>query len=374
RLRNEQDESQKALDQNPHSIQAHEKECLCLIVFNEAVLDEESLLQQKEKIKWLRVGDSNTGYFHKVVKGRINKIRIQVVRDASNVEYEGQFVKTAFVNHYQSFLELPIKRGPPRCAFKVDIQKAYDTVDWGSLPNILIGFGFHEMMISWIMVCVSSTTFSLNINGELCGFFQGKRGLRQGDPMSPYLFTLVMEVLTLMLKQKDVLGLVPSVPKSTAFFSNVPYSVKQVILKVTPFKEGDLHVKYLGVSLISSRLLCKDCKFLVEKVQNQIGDWKNKLLSFTGRVQLIISVLSSMHVYWSSVFILPVAIWNDMEKLIRGFLLCQGEMKRRKAKVLWDEVCLPKCEGGLGIMSLHHWNMALMATHIYNVLLNKESL
>nr|GEU99172.1 hypothetical protein [Tanacetum cinerariifolium] len=190
------------------------------------------------------------------------------------------------------------------------------------------------------MVCVSSTTFSLNINEELCGFFQGKRGLRQGDPMSPYLFTLVIEVLTLMLKQKVVLGLVPSVPKSTAFFSNVPYSVKQVILKVTPFKEGDLPVKYLGVPLISSRLLCKDCKFLVEK----------------------------------SVFILSVAIWNDMEKLIRGFLLCQGEMKRRKAKVLWDEVCLPKCEGGLGIMSLHHWNMDLMATHIYNVLLNKESL
>lgn len=140
-----------------------------------------------------------------------------------------------------------------------------------------------------------------------------------------------------------------------------------------PFEEGDLPVKYLGVPLISSRLLYKDCKILVEKVQNRIGDWKNKSLSFAGRVQLFIYVLSSMHVYWSSVFILPMAIMNDIEKLMRGFLWCQGEMKRGKAKLSWDDVCLPKHEGGLGIKSLHHWNMALIATHICNVLSNKES-
>ncbi|GKF67544.1 putative RNA-directed DNA polymerase, eukaryota, reverse transcriptase zinc-binding domain protein, partial [Tanacetum coccineum] len=95
-----------------------------------------------------------------------------------------------------------LDRGTPRCAFKVDIQKAYDTVDWSFLCDVLMGFGFHSKMIGWIMECVTSTSFSISINGYLHGFFKGKRGLRQGDPMSLYLFMLIMEVLTLMLYRR----------------------------------------------------------------------------------------------------------------------------------------------------------------------------
>lgn len=65
-----------------------------------------------------------------------------------------------------------INRGPPRCAFKIDIQKAYDTVDWNFLRFLLFSFGFHDKIIRWIMECVSTTSFSLNINGNLYGFFK----------------------------------------------------------------------------------------------------------------------------------------------------------------------------------------------------------
>nr|GEV71812.1 RNA-directed DNA polymerase, eukaryota, reverse transcriptase zinc-binding domain protein [Tanacetum cinerariifolium] len=81
------------------------------------------------------------------------------------------------------------------CAFKVDIQKSYDTVSWRFLELCLKKFGFHP-----IMTCLTSASFSVCVNGESHGFLRAKRGLRQGDLISPYLFTLVMEVLNLMIK------------------------------------------------------------------------------------------------------------------------------------------------------------------------------
>ncbi|GJW46020.1 putative reverse transcriptase domain, reverse transcriptase zinc-binding domain protein, partial [Tanacetum coccineum] len=63
------------------------------------------------------------------------------------------------------------RSGPSRCAFKVDIQKAYDTVDWKFLKTILVGFGFHPKMVQWIMVCVSGASYSISVNGNVHGWF-----------------------------------------------------------------------------------------------------------------------------------------------------------------------------------------------------------
>ncbi|GKA55820.1 hypothetical protein Tco_0754892 [Tanacetum coccineum] len=168
--------------------------------------------------------------------------------------------------------------------------------------------------------------------------------------------------------------LASGLPKSTVYFCNVINHVKSVILNVMPFSEGTLPVKYLGVPLISSRLLNQDCKILVEKARNYIRDWKNKSLSFAGRLQLCNSVISSMQVYWASVLSIPFGIIDDIQQLIWGFLWCNGEYKRGKSKVSWDVICLPKSEGGLDIRCLKVFNGALMATHIWNIVTNKDSL
>ncbi|XP_071728108.1 uncharacterized protein [Rutidosis leptorrhynchoides] len=400
------DVPQQELDADPFLVVKRDVEREALLEYNEVVLHEEMFLKQKSKIEWLRVGDSNSSFLNKSVKSKANKSRIQAVFDLNENFVEGCDVPKVFVEHYERFLgtstpcdeirepasleevvsvnqsafilgrrisdnilltqelmkNYHLDRGISRCAFKVDIQKVYDTVDWEFLEVTLICFGFPMKMVRWIMACVSSTSFSINVNGDLHGFFGGKRGLRQGDPMSPYLFTLVMEVLTLMLKRnisrapefksleefKKCSGLVPSLPKSTAFFCHVFASMKNSILATLPFKEGRLPVRYLGVPLVPSRLVYRDCKILVERVKIKVDNWMNKFLSFAGRVQLIVSVLTAMQVYWCSVFILPDMIIKDIEKLFRGFLWCQGPMKRGKAKVKWDNVCLPKYEGGWG--------------------------
>ncbi|GKB26461.1 RNA-directed DNA polymerase, eukaryota, reverse transcriptase zinc-binding domain protein [Tanacetum coccineum] len=91
------------------------------------------------------------------------------------------------------------KSGAKRCVMKIDIQKAYDIINWDFLKNVLMMVGFHNTMYNWIMTCITTASFSICINGEVCGFSKRGRGLRQRDPISPCLFTLVMEVFNMIM-------------------------------------------------------------------------------------------------------------------------------------------------------------------------------
>lgn len=80
-------------------------------------------------------------------------------------------------------------------------MKAYDNVRWEFLWAVLTAMNFHPKMNKWLQACVTTTNYSLSINGEVTGFIHGPKGLRMGDPS--YLFVIVMEVLTSLLKEKS---------------------------------------------------------------------------------------------------------------------------------------------------------------------------
>ncbi|GKB29208.1 RNA-directed DNA polymerase, eukaryota, reverse transcriptase zinc-binding domain protein [Tanacetum coccineum] len=104
KLRFELDEVQKALDLNPNDLSLREDEAVYVQAFSEAKLDEERFLKQKAKIEWLEVGDSNSAYFHKSVKSRIHRSRIDVIMNSDNIEVTGSNVADVFVSHYKMFL------------------------------------------------------------------------------------------------------------------------------------------------------------------------------------------------------------------------------------------------------------------------------
>ena len=137
-------------------------------------------------------------------------------------------------------------------------------------------------------------------------------------------------------------------------------------------QEGALPLKYLGISLISTRLRISDCQGVIDSMKKKVQGWSSKSLSYGGRSQLVKSVLMSLQNY-CSIFMLPKKIIKVLEQIMSRFLW-SGSDKSSGIKVTREETCKPLNEGGLGLNQLKIWNKALMLRHIWDIFCRKYSL
>ncbi|XP_058216962.1 uncharacterized protein LOC131327851 [Rhododendron vialii] len=177
-------------------------------------------------------------------------------------------------------------------------------------------------------------------------------------------FSLINQLLT---NFHSFSGLKPNMQKSSVFYVRVFETVKLTLSSILPIPEAHLLVKYLGVSLISTRLKAADCLILKEKILKRIQGWSNRPVSYRGRAQLIQLVLFSVQVYWSSIFVIPSKTIKEIESTLMAFLWSSLEMKSYAAKVQWYHVCSPKEEGGLSFRRIKEWNKATMLRHLWAI-------
>ncbi|GJS06220.1 hypothetical protein Tco_0363016 [Tanacetum coccineum] len=342
-IRHELDRVQRDLDLDSFNDILREEEVVSVQAFNEAVLLEERFLRQKAKINWLKEGNVTNLNMSNLFSRKLEEhVAMDMTRMVSDVEIKNAMfsmeawdivgndvilaVREFFINgkllkelNHTIIALIPkvaaptrlmhnyhLNRGSPRCAFKVDIQKAYDTVDWDFLKTCLMEFGFHDRMIGWIMECVTSTSFSICINGSLHGYFKGfkkgtsvRRRVRESEVFAYHRYCSKLDLVNLYFADdlflfaygdtsstsvimaalddfKLVSGLTPSLPNSTAYFCGVNnYGQACIASDFFPFEEVDLRLSILVIRLFHQDLYLEIVKKLLEKVgciQSHLAD------------------------------------------------------------------------------------------------------
>ncbi|XP_021715945.1 uncharacterized protein LOC110683843 [Chenopodium quinoa] len=293
--------------------------------------------------------------------------------------------------HYMK--NLPNKGG---CmAMKLDMSKAYDRIEWDFLDAVLERFGFDDGWRRCVMGCVRSVSFSVLINGRPSDEFVLNRGIRQGDPISPYLFILCAEVFSHFLRsaeERASLGDVEVIKavletyefssgqkinfdKTTVSFSKgVPEGRREEVENMLGVRMVDIHDRYLGLPTVVGRSKKVITKGVKEKLWKKLQGWKGMVLSKAGWEVMIKEVAQSLPTYAMSVFKLPSSFCDELRSLVAQFWWGKKQGERKIHWLSWKKLCRPKKEGGMGLRDPKLFNWALLGKQAWRLVLKPGTL
>ena len=342
----------------------------------------------------------------KVLANRLKEVLDQLISESQNNFVGGRQILDSVLIANEC-VDSKMKSKIPGVICKLDIEKAYDHVNWEALLDLLKRMGFGVRWCRWIRTCISTVQFSVLFNESPADFFGSSRGLRQGDPLSPMLFLVMIEVFNKMMKRAEGAGLLRGFRAAgrpgggvgvshllfaddTILFCNA--NEEQILhirmlllcfqavtgLKVNALKSEmvpigevpnvfvlaeilgcrvrSLPMTYLGIALGASHKSPTVWNPILEKFEHKLANWKKMYLSKGGRLMLLKSTLSNLPTYYLSLFTIPMHVANKIERVQRDFLW--GDSKTHL--VGWDKVCAPLKNGGLGVRKLTTFNKALL--------------
>ncbi|XP_074302896.1 uncharacterized protein LOC141637231 [Silene latifolia] len=395
---------QEQLRTNPTNVDLINTELNALKDYQELKKACDSFLLQKSKAIWLTEGDNNTKTFHSYMKS--NQARNKVLRIADE---QGRWltnvdaIQQAFLNFYKKLLgettalqpiNMQVVQRGPICTEEhwetllsivtdSEIKEALFSIPNHKAPEP-DGYSSAFFKYTWEIVgndmCIAVTNF----------FNQGKllkqKGLRQGDPLSPLLFTVVMEYLTRIMEfttevmpfqfhslcgklrlqhlmfaadlllfargdKQSVLvllryfitfsassGLQMNNQKSNIYFNGVQRHVKDHIIGLSGCVEGKLLFKYLGVAITAGKLGKDECQVLIEKIIDKIRSFGARKISYAGRLILVKFVLTSLFTYWANNFLLPKGVLRKIDSICRNYLWHGTNIYMRTPLVSWEHI------------------------------------
>jgi hypothetical protein len=344
----------------------------------------------------------------KVLTTRLASVIDKLVASTQSAFIKGRHLVDGVVV-INEVVDLARRNGQSCLIFKVDFEKAYDSVEWSFLDYMLDRFGFCAKWKEWIRACVFAGNMSVLINGSPSEEINIQRGLKQGDPLAPFLFLLVAEGLGGLMKKAVDLNRFRGfrVGNGEVIISHLQYAddtlcvgeasienlwtLKAILrgfelasgLKVNFWKSSlmGLNVSQEFMSVASSFLNCKVSSIpfvylglpvganprrlstwepLLVSLRKRLGMWGNKFVSLGGRIVLLNAVLNAIPVFYLSYLKIPIQVWKKVRRIQREFLWGGRRGSKKINWIKWETVCLPKNKGGLGVRDIRVVNISLL--------------
>ena len=358
----------------------------------------------------------------KLLAKRLKKVLPTIINETQSAFIEGRHLLQSVLIANEVIDEA--KRSTKSCCiFKVDFEKAYDSVSWDFLFYMLNRSGFNSKWISWMEGCLKSASISVLINGSPTSEFIPQRGLRQGDPLAPFLFNVVAEALNGLMRtaveanlykgfnigdsevsirllqyaddtiffgeaSMDNLKAIKAILRTFELVSGLKINFakssfgafgmndqwKQMAARYLNCRQLVLPFVYLGIPIGANPRRAHMWEPIIQKCERRLARWQQRFISFGGRVALIQSVLTSIPIYYFSFFRVPQTVISKLIKLQRKFLWGGGLESKKIAWISWEKVCLPKHKGGLGIKEIETFNLALLGKWMWNLMQHQGSL